>query len=185
MIDGIAREEKAKLFPELFRVEERHPVLLCRERKARFYGVDSEVVQDYQASYPRRDIALELSPEQEALPARIDRDRIGQVLGNYLTNAIKYSPADQPVHVGLVTESSVIRVWVRDHGPGLPTEEQQRIWEQFYRAPDIQAQNGSGASLGLGLYICQKLIHSHQGQVGMESAPGQGATFWFTLPRLS
>jgi signal transduction histidine kinase len=101
---------------------------------------------------------------------------------NYLTNALKYSPAKQPVVVGLDVASNEARVWVRDQGPGLPPEEQVRIWERFHRVKGIKVQSGTGVGLGLGLYICRIIIERHQGQVGVESAPGQGSTFWFTLP---
>ena len=79
-------------------------------------------------------------------------------------------------------QADYARVSVRDEGPGLSPEQQERIWERFYRVPDISVQTGSGVGLGLGLHICQKIIERHEGQVGVESATGQGATFWFTLP---
>jgi PAS domain S-box-containing protein len=142
-----------------------------------------DIVHDYQAAHPRRLITLQL-PDQEELLVQADRDRIGQVIGNYLTNALKYSSADQPVHVGLTSEPTSAHLWVQDHGPGLSEEAQHHIWEQFYQVPGIHAQSKGGASLGLGLYICQKLISSHHGQVGVESIPGQGSRFWFRLPLL-
>jgi PAS domain S-box-containing protein len=144
-------------------------------------GLVAEIVQDYQDAHPHRLITLDL-PEQESLLVEMDRDRIGQVLGNYLTNALKYSPPDQPVHVGLAAEEATAYLWVQDHGPGIAQEAQQRIWQRFYQAPAIQCQYGSGLGLGLGLYICQQLIGRHHGQVGVESRPGQGARFWFRLP---
>ena len=101
---------------------------------------------------------------------------------NYLTNALKYSPAEQPVVVGLDVADHLARVWVRDQGPGLPPEEQAQIWEPFHRVQGIKDQGGTGVGLGLGLYICRTIIERHQGQVGVESAPGHGSTFWFTLP---
>jgi signal transduction histidine kinase len=101
---------------------------------------------------------------------------------NFLTNALKYSPQERPVAVGLRLQDAAARVWVRDQGPGLPTADQAHIWEPFYRAKGITPQSDSGAGLGLGLHISKTLIELHQGQVGVDSAPGQGSTFWFTLP---
>src|SRR6266568_4248498 len=147
-------------------------------------GLVYETVQDYQAAHPSRLITLEL-PEQDPLQVAADRDRLQQVLSNYLTNALKFSPNTEPVHVGLILEAGSIRVWVQDHGPGLSREQQQHIWERFYQAPQTPVQSESKAGLGLGLYICQQLISRQQGQVGIESIPGGGATFWFTLPLLS
>jgi hypothetical protein len=111
-----------------------------------------------------------------------DRDRISQVVTNYVTNAIRYSPASQPVHIGLTAEKDLARVWVRDRGPGLSAEAQKEIWQRFHQVKGIPAQSGSGKGLGLGLYICQTLIAQHQGEVGVESSPGEGSRFWFTLP---
>lgn len=138
-------------------------------------------VLDYRAAHPSRLIALEL-PVQDSLLVFADRDRIQQVLSNYLTNALKFSPASAPVRVSIGLATQVVRVQVSDHGPGLTAEQQAQIWQQFYQAPRIPVQQGWKAGLGLGLYLCQHLIRRQQGEVGVESLPGQGATFWFTLP---
>jgi signal transduction histidine kinase len=141
-----------------------------------------ETVENQRAMAPDRTFSLELPPEQP-LYVMADRDRLGQVLSNYLTNAHKYSVADQPVTVGISLEEHEVRVWVRDQGPGLSIEAQQRIWQRYYREPGIHIENDSEVGLGLGLYICQTLIERHGGRVGVESREGMGATFWFTLPR--
>ena len=73
------------------------------------------------------------------------------------------------------------RVSVRDQGSGLTLEQQQRVWDRFYQARAAEHQVSDGG-LGLGLYIVRTIIAQHQGQVGVESCPGQGATFWFMLP---
>ena len=79
-------------------------------------------------------------------------------------------------------EAAAVRVSVYDEGPGLPPAEQARIWEPFHRAKGIEVMTGSGVGLGLGLHISKTLIERHGGEVGIESAPGHGSTFWFTLP---
>lgn len=116
------------------------------------------------------------------MPVTGDAQRLGQVVTNYVTNALKYSPADRPVTVGLDVEEGQARVWVRDEGPGLPAEEQERIWDRFHQARGIEVQSGSGVGLGLGLYICRSIIEQHQGHVGVQSTSGAGSTFWFTVP---
>ena len=105
----------------------------------------------------------------------------GQVLTNYLANALKYAPVDQPVSVRLEVAASSARVSVRDLGMGLTAEQQQRVWERFYQvaAPGHQGPDGG---LGLGLAIARAIVEQHHGQVGVQSAPGRGSTFWFTLP---
>jgi signal transduction histidine kinase len=80
-------------------------------------------------------------------------------------------------------EAQQVRVWVRNAGPGIPLAEQERIWERFHRVPGIEVQSGSGIGLGLGLSISHEIIERHHGQVGVQSAPGAGATLWFTVPR--
>ncbi len=138
-----------------------------------------EAVHEQHMAWPGRTISLAASGR--SVPILADADRIGQVVTNFLTNALKYSAEDAPVEVSLRVERRVARVVVRDRGPGLPSEEQRLIWERFHRAPGIEVRSGSGVGLGLGLYISKTIIERHQGQVGVESVPGDGAAFWFTL----
>jgi signal transduction histidine kinase len=138
------------------------------------------VVEEQRQAAPGRTIDLDMPAE--SVPVVADADRIAQVVTNFLTNALKYSPEDRPVAVGLRLEDGAARVWVRDQGPGLSAADQAHIWEPFYRVEGIAPQSGSGAGLGLGLHISKTLVEMHQGRVGVDSAPGQGSTFWFTLP---
>lgn len=140
-----------------------------------------EVVEEQSQANPGRAIRMHLPATQQAL-IFADADRIGQVITNYLTNALKYSVAEGPVEVGLEVEEGTARVWVRDEGPGLSAEEQEHIWERFHRVPGIEVQSGSGIGLGLGLYISRAIIEQHHGQVGVQSTRGAGSTFWFTVP---
>ncbi len=140
-----------------------------------------ETVEEQRQVTPER--RIELAPAvrlDDGLPVRADADRIGQVLTNYLTNALKYSPAERPVWVELKRMDGMARVAVRDEGPGLAPEQQALVWERFHRAPGVEVQ--SGPHLGLGLFITRRIVERHGGAVGVESVPGQGCTFWFTLP---
>ncbi len=144
-------------------------------------AIADQVVQEQRTVAPTRIILWEM-PTTEQVQVMADDDRIGQVINNYLTNALKYSAPDRPVEVSLRVEDSVARISVRDEGPGLPPEEQERIWDRFYQAQGITMQSGSGKGMGLGLHICKTIIAQHNGEVGVQSTPGTGSTFWFTLP---
>jgi signal transduction histidine kinase len=139
-----------------------------------------EAVEEQRQVNPERALQF-VCTEEVLVPVLADAHRIGQVVTNYLTNALKYSAADRPVTVGLAVEGNQVRVRVRDEGPGIPAEEQERIWEGFHRVKGIEVQSGSGVGLGLGLHICRTIIEQHQGQVGVQSARGAGSTFWFCL----
>jgi signal transduction histidine kinase len=130
---------------------------------------------------PERMIHLEL-PE-EAILAEVDEQRIGQVIANFLSNALKYSPADQPVKLTLRADKAAVYISIKDKGAGIPEAELDHIWERYHRVEGIQAHDGT-QSLGLGLYICRAIVERHEGRVGVESTVGVGSTFWFTLPRV-
>jgi signal transduction histidine kinase len=111
--------------------------------------------------------------------ATFDAERIVQVVLNLLENAAKYSPPSTEIVVGLARAGDVARVEVRDAGPGLSREEQGRVFARFVRANDVPDDT---RGLGLGLFICHAIVERHGGRIGVESTPGQGATFWFELP---
>lgn len=140
-----------------------------------------DAVTEQQLVWPTRTISLQL-PAEASAPVLADADRTGQVVTNYLTNALKYSPTERPVEVTLRVEGAVARLLVRDEGPGLPPDEHARIWERFHRVEGINVQSGTGIGLGLGLHISRVIVERQGGHVGLESAPGKGSTFWFTLP---
>ncbi len=161
--------------------------LHLRKEPSDLVQVVSEAVQEQQKAFPQRTITLSLPTPNEPLPVIADADRIAQVLINYLTNALKYSESDKPVSVSLTQEKDIygvesVCVVVRDEGPGLAPEEQKRIWECFYQSEQVKVVSGSGVGLGIGLYISQTIIERHHGQTGVDSTPGTGSTFWFTLP---
>jgi PAS domain S-box-containing protein len=150
---------------------ERRPCDLCM--------VCSKEVETEKLLKPGRTIELVLPPEPLLIEA--DDQRIGQVVANFLSNALKYSPSDQHVTLRLSAEGAAARIEVKDRGPGIPAAEMDRIWERFHRVEGIQAHHGS-KSLGLGLYICRAIVEGYDGQVGVKSTVGVGSTFWCTLP---
>jgi PAS domain S-box-containing protein len=171
---------EARLVDDLLEVSrlETHQFTLS-SRRVNLVPIVQETVAGHQAA-STRDIELALPPE-EVVPVIADAGRIGQVLTNYLTNALKYTPVGRGVRVRLEVAGTVARVSVCDQGPGLTPEQQQRVWERFYQVA-APGQPGPDRGLGLGLAIARAIVEQHQGQVGVESAPGQGSTFWFSLP---
>lgn len=137
----------------------------------------------YQHQVPGHPIVLETRSESQQIPVLADAERTVRVLTTYLANALASAPASSPVTIQVNTEDRVARVAVHNEGPGIPDEEQRHLWERFYRAKWGTVQQELDLSLGLGLYLCRALIEHQRGHVGVQSAPDQGATFWFTLPR--
>ena len=110
--------------------------------------------------------------------ATVDRDRLGQVLDNLLSNAHKYTPSSAPVTLRVSAEPSVTRVEVIDQGDGIPPAILPRLFDRFYRGEQV----GTIPGLGLGLYIARMLIESQGGTIRAASTPGQGTTFIIPLP---
>jgi signal transduction histidine kinase len=150
-------------------------------RQADLAAIVHSTVEEQRQATPERLIHLHL-PGSGPILVQADAERLRQVVSNYLTNALKYSQEDRPVEVGVEREDQRGRVWVRDQGLGIPPGEQEHLWDRFHRVPGIEVQSGSGIGLGIGLYISKTIIEQHGGQVGVQSTPGQGSTFWFTLP---
>ena len=109
-----------------------------------------------------------------------DRDRIAQVLNNFLTNAIKYAPDGKKITISLDGKDGKVICSVQDFGKGIVAEEQEKIFERFYRITGHNLNTFPG--LGLGLFICKEIIENHGGKIGLVSERGKGSTFYFELP---
>ena len=115
----------------------------------------------------------------ESLPSlRADPDRLEQVLNNLLENALRFTSAGGKVTLAASARGNEIQVEVRDTGTGIPPEDLPRVWERFYKVDRSRAGKGSG----LGLPIVKELVERQGGKVGVQSNPGVGSTFYFTLP---
>jgi two-component system, OmpR family, phosphate regulon sensor histidine kinase PhoR len=108
-----------------------------------------------------------------------DPDKIDQVVVNFINNAIKYAPDSLEIAIDVKRVNNQARVSVTDQGPGIDPEKAPYIFDRYYR---VDNSNMQYSGLGLGLYICSEIIKKHQGEIGVDSVPGRGSTFWFSLP---
>ncbi len=129
----------------------------------------------------KKKIKLVVNIVADLKPLRANPIRIRQMLDNLVGNAIKYTQNEGAVTVNLVTHDDQIILSVEDNGPGIPSEEQGRVFEKFYRATNMASNEGVSGS-GLGLAIVKSIVDSHQGRVWVESTVGKGSTFFVLLP---
>ena len=135
-----------------------------------------EALDAQRSAAAAREVVLrsELLPGTPAVMA--DHERIGLVLANLVGNAIRYGPAGGTVTVRAIPQDGVLRVEVHDDGPGVAPDQRQAIFDRYVRAP-----GASPGGAGLGLFIAKEIVHAHGGEIGVDSEPGHGATFWFTV----
>lgn len=115
-----------------------------------------------------------------ALSVNADRDKIGQVINNFLSNAVKYSPAGGNIEVSCKQFNGMLQVSVKDDGMGIKPQDKEKLFGRYYRIENVQTQSISG--FGLGLYLSAEIIYRHNGKIWVESEPGKGSTFYFSLP---
>jgi two-component system OmpR family sensor kinase/two-component system sensor histidine kinase BaeS len=139
-----------------------------------------EIVEAYQVSARERDISLNLEAPPSLPLVRIDRERLAQVIGNLLTNALRYLSKGDRITVRAVDHTEEIEVAVIDTGPGMRPEDHSHLFDRFWRG-DRARRRATGGS-GLGLPIARALIEAHGGRLWATSKDGEGSTFTFTLP---
>jgi PAS domain S-box-containing protein len=136
-------------------------------------------VRTFESMVEQRGITLDWTAVEHLPPVLVDRDRIVQVLVNLLENALAVTPEGGRISMEAVDADGHVEVSVHDTGPGIPAEDQERIFERFWRGE--QASSRPGGS-GLGLAIARGIVEGHGGRIRVVSEPGRGATFRFTLP---
>ena len=141
-----------------------------------FTNLLKESVEMIGQTYP--DYRIRVSGDSNVLVLG-DEMRLEQVILNYITNAIKYSPDVKELEVYSSIENNFLVLAVKDYGIGIPKENQADVFRKFYRAEGV-AQRFQG--LGIGLYICSEIIRRHHGKCWLESEPGKGSTFYFSIP---
>ncbi|MFQ5348961.1 MAG: sensor histidine kinase [Thermoanaerobaculia bacterium] len=154
----------------------------------RFREVDvpellDEVTQRFRSEAEERSLELELSCPAELPKAWVDPHRIDQVLTNLLGNALKFTPAGGRIEVRAQHLDNGIEVRIADTGVGLSPEEQERVFDRFYQVEDPLTRKCKGS--GLGLSICRRLLAAHGSTLSLESAPGEGSSFFTVLPEAS
>jgi signal transduction histidine kinase len=137
------------------------------------------VVNSVESLAEEKHLALRVSVPPDLTVGRGDEQRIVQVFLNLVGNAIKFTEEGE-VKVEVTSSNSKFLVAVSDTGPGLSEADQQRIFEEFHQADSSSTKKKGGT--GLGLAISKKIVAMHGGRIWVESSPGQGSTFWFTLP---
>ncbi len=139
-------------------------------------GVVERAVEEAAMMASTERVSLEAPPN---LMVHGDARRLEQVVVNFLTNAIKYSPEPTPILVQVALEDARVTVSIKDHGIGLSAEDRAHVFERYFRAePGQKYADG----MGLGLHICKHIVELHGGQIGVDSELGKGSTFWFSLP---
>jgi signal transduction histidine kinase len=135
-------------------------------------------IEAHRTTAEERGVQLGAQPPLSEDEVAADPERIALVFSNLVTNAIRHTPSNGKVEVRVRPTDGVVRFEVADTGEGIPLEYQRRIFDKFFRVPG-SASNGAG----LGLSIAKEIVLGHGGEIGVESQPGKGSTFWFTLPR--
>lgn len=138
-----------------------------------------DVVESFLPIATAKDIALEGKTIDDEIPARFDHHRIVQVLGNLLTNALKFSPQGGRVIVCADRKDDDVYFSVADEGPGIPADRLESIFDRFSQGSRLTRKG-----LGLGLYIAKRVVDAHGGRIWVDSKVGRGSTFQFTLPAL-
>jgi signal transduction histidine kinase len=149
-------------------VTERSPADVC------------DVVETVRDRHGANGTAIDVRRPAGTLVSAIDRPRIEQVLDNLVENAIKYGPAGGAPEIEVGAADGYARIAVIDHGVGIPEGERERIFDRFYRASNAQDVTDTG--LGLGLYICRRIVDEHDGRIRHVETPGGGSTFVIDLP---
>lgn len=140
------------------------------------------VVDAFRAPADLKSVSINLEDDNDLPLVYADAQRIEQVLTNYLSNALRYTPGGGRIIVTVGKKGGKVQLAVHDSGPGLPEEVLSNVFERFYRVDRGRGRDSDGSGSGLGLAVARSIIKAHDGEVGVESLPGAGATFWFRLP---
>ncbi|MEF8847493.1 MAG: ATP-binding protein, partial [Candidatus Paceibacterota bacterium] len=139
-----------------------------------------EVLGNLEEEITKGDIELVFDKPEEPTSVKVDTEKVRLAIKNLVDNAVRYSPEGGRVEVTIEQREEEVQFSVEDNGIGIPKEEQDRIFNKFFRAPNATHKQTEGS--GLGLFITKNIIESHDGEIWFESEPEEGTTFYFTLP---
>jgi signal transduction histidine kinase len=139
-----------------------------------------QIVEAVRERHAEQGAMVRVTGSDHPLVSSVDRPRVEQVVENLVENARKYGPAADAPEIAIGSSDGAARIAVIDHGVGIPEAERERIFERFFRASNVQ--NVTDTGLGLGLYICRRIVEAHGGRIWHEPTPGGGSTFVVSLP---
>jgi signal transduction histidine kinase/DNA-binding response OmpR family regulator len=148
--------------------------------RQRLEPVIQQATHNLRMQLEERRIKLDVTLAGDLPDALLDAHRVTQVVTNLLSNAIKFSPPGGSVRVEATAAEGVLRVSVRDHGDGIAAKDLPKLFKKFQQIDSGSTRKVGGT--GLGLVICKGIVEQHGGRIGVESLPGDGSLFWFTLP---
>jgi PAS domain S-box-containing protein len=165
MINGflnVSRLESSKLFIDKSDFD------LCQ--------VVEEVVREAELTAANHHIRLQNS---DPIPVNADQEKITSVISNLISNAVKYSPKGSNIEVKCEIMNNKVYFRVKDEGIGLAPEDKNKVFDRYFRAQNVNSNHISG--FGIGLYLSAEIIRRHNGEIGVDSEPGNGSEFWFAL----
>lgn len=145
-------------------------------------NVDMLLIETWEAfseTARKKNIRLNLDIEESYPTIPCDKERVSQVLGIFLDNAISYSPSGTAVQIGAKVQGKKLVFYVIDHGPGIPDSEKEKVFERFYSGDPSRTEKGH---YGLGLSIAQEIVRLHYGKIELKDTPSGGCTFEINLP---
>jgi signal transduction histidine kinase len=169
LINDILDLSKMEAGRRIFRFAPGHPLAVVRK-----------VVTVVEPDARKKGLSLTASLPSEDREALIDADLLHQAVMNLAANAVKYTPAGGHLRLGLAWGETTYRIEVKDDGPGIAEEDQKRLFTKFFRVENSLNRDIGGT--GLGLALVRQIAQVHQGQVGLQSTPGQGSLFHLDLP---
>jgi signal transduction histidine kinase len=139
-----------------------------------------QIVESVRDRHAGADVTIDVIRPDEPLVGSVDRPRLEQVIENLVDNAVKYGSRNRAPRIDVAAVDGSVQIAVVDHGVGIPESERDRIFERFFRASNVRSVTDTG--LGMGLYICRRIVEAHGGRIWHEPTPGGGSTFRVSLP---